>query len=340
MTLPKEENNNEFIEPQPPVINFSFIYENVTEEERTKAINIAVNDPEVKEWLGKGYEICSVALRPYLRTVGEYSVGILTQEQRLPWVTGISLRVNVNATIEEVKSFSCELAFASLSEEQKEEFMNIATAYIEENYGTDFTPIGKVRVESYGESIECKTTFCAYPRGRFRIPSNSSQEGIVAKIFVDLENGEVTKVFTDYSAASPTPLNDENNNEFFEPPVDSPFPPFSPPDFSNQNVRVGQGETASTNMTFSSWYYEEDLTVSFSLEFGAYQNMPVASDDPSPFVAIFDPDPLVLKYLEPKTVTITITADDDTPFGLYTMTINWADGDKCGGATLWITVIQ
>jgi hypothetical protein len=330
LLLPKEENNNEFIEPQPPIIKFSFIYENVTEEEeRTKAINIAVDDPEVKEWLGKGYEISYVALRPYLRTVGEYSVGILTQEQRLPWVIGVSLRVNVNITIEEVKSFSYELAFTSLSEEQKEEVMNIATAYVEENYGTDYITTSDVDVKSYEESIEGKTTFRAYPQEEFRIPSNMSQEGIVARVFVDLENGETVKVSKSSSGVSM----EERG---------PPLIPFSPPDFSTQNVKVSQGGSASTNLTFSSILYEEDLTVSFSLEFGAYQNMPVASDDLSPFVVAFDPDPLVLKYLEPKTVTITITADDDTPLGLYTMTINWIDENRGVGlgVTLWITVVQ
>jgi hypothetical protein len=118
-------------------------------------------------------------------------------------------------------------------------------------------------------------------------------------------------------------------------------PPFSV-DFSNQNMSVHQGETASTNMTLSSVLYEEELTVSFSLDLGAYQNIPVASSEPSPFVAMFDPDPLVLIYREPKTVILTITADEATPLGLYTTTVNWSDKDKEAGmgATLWITVIE
>jgi hypothetical protein len=332
---PLGDNNNEFIEPQPPDINyFSFIYENVTEEERTKAIDIAVNDPDVKEWLGKGYEIGTVVLYPYLRSVGEYSVSILTQEQMLPWVIGISLNVKVNATIEKVKSFSYELALASLNEEQKEEVLNIATAYIEENYGTDFT-IDKVRVQSGEESIEGKNTFYAYPRARFRIPSSRSQEGIIAEVFVDLENGEITKVTTVHSSIS---LQER-------PPLDVDFDVWFPNKNVSammHNIRVGQGDSASTNMTLNSIYYEEDLTVSFSMEFGAYQNMPVASDDPSPFVAKFDPDPLILKYLEPRNVTITINADNDTPLGLYTMTIWWKD-ENIGtgmGATIHVTVVE
>jgi len=331
------DNNKKFIKPQPPDVNYwSFLYQNVTDEERTTAIDIAVNDPDVKAWLGKGYEIGTVVLYPYLRSVGEYSVSILTHEQRLPWVIGISLDVKVNATIEKVKSFSFQLALASLSEEQKEEVLNIATPYVEENYGSDFT-VGEVRVQSYKESIEGKPSFYAYPQGEFRIPSNSSVVGILAEVFVDLENGEIAKINTHHSAGNPSIV----ERPRLETDFDVWFPNKNVSDMT-QNVIVGQGDSASTKMTLNSIYYEEDLAVSFSMELGAYQNMPVASDDPSPFFAKFDPDPLILKYLEPRNVTITITADNDTPLGLYTLTIWWKD-EKIGtgmGATLFVTVVE
>jgi hypothetical protein len=325
LILPNEDNNNEFIEPQPPVISFpSNSYVNVTDDEWTKAVNVAVNDAEVKEWLGKGYEICSVVLCTH-GAIGTYYVGILTQEQKLPWIIGISLIVNVNETIEEVNYFSHEFAFAPLSEEQEEEVLNIATAYVEENHGTDYA-ITYFGVKEYKETIEGKTTFYAYPRVIFRVPSNTSH-GISVHLGVDLKKGEVVEVKT-YS------------EEWVD--RDPRFPPVGPPDFSNQNVKVGQGESARINMTLSLWNYEEDLTLSFSLELDGYQNMPVASDDPSPFKTIFDPDPLVLTCLEPKTVTITITADDDAPLGRYLTTIYCRDPEvEMGmGANLWITVVE
>ena len=137
----------------------------------------------------------------------------------------------------------------------------------------------------------------------------------------------------------PEPSPGDNSTEIIGPERDPPFPPFSV-DFSNQRLEVSQGRSVSTNITWSSIYYEEEFTVSFSLKLGAYQNKPVASDYPSPFKAIFEPEPLVLRYQEPKNVILTITADDDASLGLYTMTIYAMDGDKGIGAMLWISVVE
>jgi hypothetical protein len=209
-----------------------------------------------------------------------------------------------------------EWSLSSLSEEQKEEVMSIAIAYVEENYGTDYYINGNVTISTYTEGGAAYT----YPMASFIVPADLTQTGTIVNVLVDPESGEVVKVWTATSHATP---------------------PFSV-DFSNQNVTVHQGGTASTNITLSSMLYEEELTVSFSLDLGAYQNKPVASSEPSPFVAMFEPDTLVLKHLESKTIILTITADDATPLGLYTTTVNWSDKDKeVGmGATLWITVIE
>ena len=137
MTQPREGNTNEFIEPQPPIPSFRQEEVMVTGEERSKVVDIAINDPRIKEWLGKGYEICGVYdVTDY---VGMYSVGILTQEQRLPWVVGISLTVNVDLKTEEVNSYSYDLELASLSEAQEEEVMNMATV---EDKGVTLTLCG------------------------------------------------------------------------------------------------------------------------------------------------------------------------------------------------------
>jgi hypothetical protein len=209
----------------------------------------------------------------------------------------------------------------SLSEEQKEEVMNIAIAYVEENYGTDYYINGNVTIGTYSEGGGFfGETVYTYPMASFTVPADLTQTGVSVNVMVDPEMGKVVKVWTTTSHAPP---------------------PFSV-DFSNQNISVHRGGTASTGMNLTSTLYEEELTVSFSLDLGAYQNTPVASSEPPPFVATFDPDPLILEYQEPKTVILTITADEATPLGLYTTTINWSDMDKeVGmGATLWITVIE
>jgi hypothetical protein len=201
MSQPKEENNNEFIEPQPPIPSFSSDDVMVTGEEQIKVFDIAVNDPEVKEWLGKGYEISAVYEITAYAGKGIYSVGILTQEQMLPCVVGITLKVNVDLGMEEVTNFTYDLELGSLSEEHKEEVMNIAVAYLEENYGTDYGINGDVEVGSGGTS----TTFFAYPVASFRVPADYQQSGLSVDVMVDLETGEVAKVLTLPSKSMPPP---------------------------------------------------------------------------------------------------------------------------------------
>jgi hypothetical protein len=208
-----------------------------------------------------------------------------------------------------------EWSLSSLSEEQKETVMNVGIAYVEENYGTDYYINGNVTISTYSEGGDVYT----YPTASFIVPADLTQTGTIVNVLVDPDKGEIVKVWTATSHA----------------------PPHFNVDFSSQNISVNQGGRASTNMTLNSTLSEEELTISFSLDLGAYQNTPVASSEPSPFAAIFDPNPLVLKPQEPKTVILTINADETTPLGLYTTTINWSDKDKeVGmGATLWITVI-
>ena len=209
----------------------------------------------------------------------------------------------------------------SLSEEQKETVMSVAIAYVEENYGTDYYINGDVTISSYkeGGGFFGETVY-NYPAASFIVPADLTQTGVSVHVLVDPDLEKVVKVWTAISHAPP---------------------PFSV-DFSNRNISVHQGGTASTNMTLSSVLYEEELAVSFSMDLGAYQNLPVASSEPSPFVTMFDPELLVLKYQEPKNVILTITAEEATPLGLYTTTVTWSDRDKEAGmgATLWITVVE
>jgi len=76
------------------------------------------------------------------------------------------------------------------------------------------------------------------------------------------------------------------------------------------------------------------------MKLGAYNNIPVGSNYPFPFETIFEPEQLVLKYQEPKSVILTLTANNEAPLGLYTITISANDGEKGIGATLMITVVE
>jgi len=200
MIIPKEDNNDEFVEPKPPQPMFFFqsmTHVNVTGEERTNVLDIAVNDQEVKEWLSKGYEIAWVydITDPLALDKGVYYVGILTQEQKLPYVIGISLRVDVNVTMKEVSHVYYELELATLNEKQKEDTTKIAVDYIEENYGTDYLINGHAKILSWEETRSGKEIFYAYPSLSFRVPSDYSQPGILVYVYVDLNTEQVVHVF-------------------------------------------------------------------------------------------------------------------------------------------------
>ena len=100
----------------------------------------------------------------------------------------------------------------TLSEEQKETVMNIATAYIEENYGTDYVINGKVTISSYTEGGKpllifgrysglVEETVYNYPMASFIIPADLTQTGVSVHVLVDPEMGKVVKVWTATSHA-------------------------------------------------------------------------------------------------------------------------------------------
>ncbi|MBN1357727.1 hypothetical protein JW988_03065 [Candidatus Bathyarchaeota archaeon] len=90
----------------------------------------------------------------------------------------------------------------SLSEEQKETVMRIATAYVEENYGTDYVIDGNITISSYSEGggLLGETVY-NYPMASFIVPADPTQTGISVHVLVDPEMGKVVKVWTATSHA-------------------------------------------------------------------------------------------------------------------------------------------
>ncbi|MFC1487704.1 hypothetical protein ACFLRN_08475 [Thermoproteota archaeon] len=204
----------------------------------------------------------------------------------------------------------------SLTDEQK--IMKIAVDYIEENYGTDYSINGKVRNSSVTEYTQEGKTVYTYPTASFRIPSDYYESGKTVNIMVDLDKDEIVKIYSNPCKG---------------------LPPYTI-DRTNWDMEVHQGESTNTNITLSLLYTKEEVTVSFSLKLGAYNNMPVGSDYPFPFQTIFEPEQLILKYKEPQSVIATLTAEDNAPIGLYTVTLSANDGNKGIGATLMIRVVE
>ena len=186
------------VAPQPPIPAIP-PYSDVqvlTEEEKSTAIDFAVNDPEVKEWLGKGYEIYEVV--PLVESGGMCMVYILTEEQKLPWVLGITIGVPVDLTQEEAQGYSInyDLKLASLTDTQKEDVLRIALADpdVLEMIGDKEYEIQDVGVEYWESSSGGKCSFHAYPAVGINVNPDLRLPGIFAIVYVDLESEEVVKI--------------------------------------------------------------------------------------------------------------------------------------------------
>ena len=200
---------------------------------------------------------------------------------------------------------------ATLTDEQK--VMKIAVAYIEENYGTDYAINGEVSNTSVTEG----GVVYNYPTASFRIPADDFEAGQYVNVMVDPNTEEIVKVYSHPSKS---------------------LPPYGI-NLSNWEIEIGQGDSTTINITLT-LIYTEEATASCSLELGAYNNTPVGANYPLPFEVVFEPEQLLLKQQEPKTVILTLTADDDAPLGLYTTFIGATDGDKGISASLKIRVVE
>ncbi|KAF5433589.1 hypothetical protein C5S35_16060, partial [Candidatus Methanophagaceae archaeon] len=200
---PNEVSKSSLIEPQPPIFAippYSDV-QTLTEEEKSKAIELAINAPEVKKWLDEGYEVYEVITLSSENESGHmYMVYILTQKQKLPWVLGITLGVPVDLVRAGVHGccINFELKLASLTEDQKEEVVRIALADPEvlEMIGDEEYEIPDVGVEYWESSHNGKSSFHAYPAVSINVNLDPNLPGIFAIVYVDLESEEVIEIFT------------------------------------------------------------------------------------------------------------------------------------------------
>jgi hypothetical protein len=191
------------VEAQPPMpaIPPYSDEQTLTEEEKSEAIELAINDPEVKKWLDEGYEIYgAISLSAENESGGMCMVYVLTQKQKLPWALGITLGVPVDLVRKEAQGgcINFDMKLASLTENQKEEVLRIALADPEvlEMIGDKEYEIQDVRVEYWERSHKGKSSFHAYPAVSMNVNPDPKLTGIFAIVYVDLENGAVIKIFT------------------------------------------------------------------------------------------------------------------------------------------------
>ena len=161
-----------------------------------------MNDPEVKKWLEKGYEIYEV-----YESDDVFWVCILTQEQRLPWVTGITLMVPVYPLNgHETITINFELTLATLTEEQKQQVLSIATDYASATYPSSYEQghwINGVGTQSWTECSGGKCSFYAYPWASIGI-GDPNGPGLFLNVYVDLDKGEVVNVFESWRKPLPS----------------------------------------------------------------------------------------------------------------------------------------
>jgi hypothetical protein len=215
------------VEPQPPmpaIPPYSDV-QTLTEEEKSTAIELAINDPEVKKWLGERYEIYGVIpLSTENESSGMCMVYILTQKQKLPWVLGITLGVPVDLVRKESQGgcINFELELAPLADNQKEEVLRIALADPEvlEMIGDEEYEIQDVRVEYWESSHKGKSSFHAYPAVSMNVNPDPKLTGIFAIVYVDLESKKVVEIMSIPRKRAPslqaTPVSQEQAKEIAE----------------------------------------------------------------------------------------------------------------------------
>ena len=183
------------IAPQPPIPVVPDDFVEVQASHRDLLIEKAVNDPQVKEYLEDGYEIYKVLeYHDVVNNFVIYDVLIQTQRQRLPWVLGISLRVQVDFVQEGALVIEYYLTLANLTIIQKEQVMSMAIDYVEEHYGDDYCIQWNALVASWQGGVGGNWSFSAYPSASFRVPSDWSKSGTILNVYVVLEKNEGIKV--------------------------------------------------------------------------------------------------------------------------------------------------
>ncbi|GEM_PF-2452478 len=218
---PIETSKSAQIEPQPPIpIPPYSDVQPLTEEEKLKAIELAINDLGVQEWLDEGYEIYEVAPLP-LPPLPPHSTGydtrpcivyILTKKQELPWVLGVTLEVSVDVIQEKVYGFDFDLKLASLTDEQKDEVLRIALTNPEvldmiggKQY--EIKDVGVQRVLSgppWKICYEGKCPFLAYPAVSITVKPDPELLRFI-NIYVNLESKEVVKILSALKSIPPSP---------------------------------------------------------------------------------------------------------------------------------------
>lgn len=160
-------------------------------QQMQKAIEIAINDPSVKEKIsGKGYEAGKVwQWEP--DEPGDFLVTIHLGKRDLP---GISLTVLVDVEQEKVLSVNPHLRPRELTEEEKAEARRIALSDPEvlKRIGDKEYEVTSIEESSWSRGQD----FFVFPAVELNIPPDTWLEGLRLRVFVDLEAKKVVEIFS------------------------------------------------------------------------------------------------------------------------------------------------
>ena len=178
--------------------------ESLTSERRAQVVNIALDDPSIKEFLvGRQYEITSVS--PYLVgfVPGEirYVVNIQSPNQQ-QWEA--NLVVIVNVTKSRVDKNTLNVSSTGFTEADMSETQRIALAdkTVQETIGDRGYEVFLISIDYWQEVQDGKTLFHIFPVVELFLYPRGSEN---LYVFVDLDQKKVVKIFTE-SNLSQNPL--------------------------------------------------------------------------------------------------------------------------------------
>jgi hypothetical protein len=174
--------------------------EEKNETANQKTIEIALNDHQVEEWLDKGYYKDEIVVNQVQYAGSETSAEVVipTKRQDPPWASEITVEAYIDWSGTKVNNVQVDAQLASLTEEQKQEVVEIALAdrrVAESVGGVDIHgakwSVGSVEVRRYGDpsffALPSVEIYVVWP---VPLPDNSSGE----YVYVDLAKKTVTMI--------------------------------------------------------------------------------------------------------------------------------------------------
>jgi hypothetical protein len=220
--------------------------EELTPERENELTEVAMNHPEISEYLaGRSYE---TRVGPYTRGVApgviRYLVSFIFRGED---EVSQDLRLVVNATEQRVEDIIFTIIDHTLTEEEESQTLQIALAdetVKEVMGGRSYKESPGIIRDGWYETVDGKVHFYIFPKVELWLQPTVSD---ILEIYVDLDREKVVKIFTE-SHLSPMPLRSSETDRDFTLTIEIPA----------TDYRVG--ETAEATLTMS-YHGEEPVEI-------------------------------------------------------------------------------